>query len=406
MTPFLQLILTLAILILVAKIGGFISLRLGQPSVLGELLVGVLLGPSLIDLFHQPFYTDPHLEETIHLLAEIGVMLLMFLAGLELHLADLTKAGKVAMFAGILGVIFPLLLCASVGYLFSLSTPSEFFVGLILSATSVSISAQTLIELKMLRSRVGYALMGAAVFDDILVILLLSIFSALIIPGSLTSITSILMIILRMVLFLSLALGVGLWLLPNLSRRIANLPISQGVIAFTLIIVFLYGWFAEIFGNMAAITGAFLAGLILARSPVKDIIENGVASIGYSLFVPIFFINIGLSSNFSVISGAEFWLMIALTVTAVLSKVIGAGLGAKVGGLTTREALQLGVGMMSRGEVGLIVASVGLSQGLIDESVFSIMVEIVIITTLITPPALRFMFKNQPGKPQTIPPRA
>ena len=249
MTPFLQLALALAILISAAKIGGYLSYRLGQPSVLGELLVGILLGPSLINILHIPYFTDEHLPEVIHELAEVGVMLLMFLAGLELHFTDLMKSGKVAALAGSLGVVFPLALGASLALIFPISAQEAFFLGLILAATSVSISAQTLMELKVLRSRVGISMLGAAVFDDILVVLGLSIFSALVLSEGNNCIGTTLMIVVQMILYLVIAAGLGYWLIPRLTRKVTSLPISQGLIAFTIVSILLYGWTAEVFGQ-------------------------------------------------------------------------------------------------------------------------------------------------------------
>lgn len=408
MTPFLQLALALAILIAAAKAGGYVSYRLGQPSVLGELMVGILLGPTLVDFLHIPYFTDRHLSEVVHELAEIGVLLLMFLVGLELHLSELAKTGKVAAFTGILGVILPLLMGFGAGKLYDLTTQSAIFLGLILAATSVSISAQTLMELKVLRSRVGISLLGAAVFDDILVVLGLSLFTALVVTESPGGLATVLGVIGRMALYLGLAGVLGWFVLPKASRKISKLPISQGLIAFTMVTLLLYGWAAEELGGMAAITGAFMAGLLFARSPVKERIESGITALAYGLFVPIFFINVGLTADLHTLIGSTFWLFAVMTIVAMLGKIIGAGSGALLGGLNRREALQVGIGMMSRGEVGLIVATVGVTQGLIDQVVFAAVVGVVIITTLLTPPLLRASFvqpKSSPEKhePENIP---
>jgi Kef-type K+ transport system membrane component KefB len=397
MSPFLQLSLALALIIVAAKAGGYLSYRLGQPSVLGELLVGIILGPTVIDLLHQPFFSDEHLGETIHLLAELGVMLLMFLAGLELHLKDLARSGRVAVLAGILGVILPLALGTGTGLAFDLTFLSALFVGLILTATSVSISAQTLMELNVLRSRVGIGLLGAAVFDDVLVVLGLSIFTAAIQPEA-GGAAGILMIFLRMALFLAVAFATGWWFLPKLSRRIKDLPVSQSLIAFTIVIIMLYGFAAEAFGSMAAITGAFVAGLMLARSPLRERIESGVSVLAYSLFVPIFFINVGLSANVREMGADLIWLFVVMTIVAIVGKVLGAGVGASLSGFSRQESLQLGVGMMSRGEVGLIVASVGINQGLIGQEIFSVVVGVVIVTTLLTPLLLRALYAREKTK--------
>jgi Kef-type K+ transport system membrane component KefB len=401
MTPFLQLALGLAIIISAAKVGGYLSYRLGQPSVLGELLVGILLGPSVINLLHLYFFTDTHLPEVIHELAEIGVLLLMFLAGLDLHVSDLLRSGKVAGLAGSLGVLFPILLGAGAGLLFSMEAQTSIFLGLILAATSVSISAQTLMELKVIRSKVGISLLGAAVFDDILVILGLSIFTALSNPESGGGVGAILLVVVKMTLYLGIASFLGWWLFPKLTRRIHNLPISQGLIAFVIVIILGYGWLAETAGDMAAITGAFLAGLWLGRTSLKERIDTGISTIAYAIFVPIFFINIGLSANARVLNGESLTLLAVLTVVAVIGKVFGAGWGARLGGLTRRESLQLGVGMMSRGEVGLIVATVGVEGGYISADIFSTLVGVVIITTILTPLLLRVLFKD-PQKPALI----
>ena len=399
MTPFLQLALALATLITAAKAGGYLSWRLGQPSVLGELLVGILIGPSVIDLLHLAYFTDTHLTEVIHQLAELGVLMLMFIAGMELHLPDLAKSGKTAALAGTLGVVFPLVLGTALGLAFKMPLTAAIFIGLILSATSVSISAQTLMELKVLRSRVGLGLLGAAVFDDILVVLGLSIFTALNSRGlSNGGLANILSLVLRMLLYLGLATGAGLLFVPRLSRKINGLPISQGLIAFTVVVILLYGWAAEELGGMAAITGAFLAGLVFAQSPVRERIENGISSLAYGLFVPIFFINIGLTANARQMTGPVFWLFLAMLLVAVIGKVLGSGLGALWSGFSRLEALQLGVGMVSRGEVGLIVASVGMAEGLVTSGLFSAVVGVVILTTLITPPLLRSAFYHPPKK--------
>jgi Kef-type K+ transport system membrane component KefB len=280
--------------------------------------------------------------------------------------------------------------------LFGFDQPSALFLGLTLGATSVSISAQTLIELKVLRSRVGLSLLGAAVFDDILIILLLSVFLAL---QSGTGTTSgILFILVRMVLFLAASVMFGLRALPWIIRRVSHLPISQGLLTISLVTLLAYGIASEAFGGMAAITGAFVAGLMLARTPERERIEVGVHSLAYGLFVPIFFVNIGLSINLRDFRTEALLLTLAITVVAVAGKWIGSGWGAKLGGLSFIEATQLGAGMISRGEVGLIVASVGIQNRLMTDMEFSAIVVMILVTTLITPPILRGLFVHEKTK--------
>jgi len=393
MSSFLQLALVLSILITAAKTGGWISFRLGQPSVLGELLVGIILGPTFVNILGLPFLTNPYLPDTIHDLAELGVMLLMFLAGLELHLTDMIKSGKAAALAGTLGVVAPLILGAAMHFYFPIPLEEAVFLGLILSATSVSISAQTLMELQALRSRVGITLLGAAVFDDILVVLGLSVFSAIALSDGSTFL-GVASVILMMLLYLGIGSAVGFLLIPKAIQKIVTEPISQGLISLTLICILIYGWSAEVLGNMAAITGSFLVGLIFAQSPQKKRIEEGISSIAYGFLVPIFFINIGLQANLGELIGPGFWMFLVMSILAIVSKIIGSGTGAVIGGFTRREALRLGIGMISRGEVGLIVASVGIAHGIISQMIFSAVIGVVIVTTILTPPLLRLTLKK------------
>lgn len=393
MSAFLQLAIEIAIILIAAKLAGYLSTRLGQPSVLGEIVVGILLGPSLLDITHLAFVHDRALPEIIHELGEIGVLLLMFIAGLELHLSELTRSRRVAALAGSVGVLLPVLLGWGTGALFGLEPQAALFIGLTLGATSVSISAQTLIELKVLRSRVGLALLGAAVLDDILVILLLSAFLA--IRSESASVIGMVHILLRMIAFLGGSLAFGLWILPRLARLAANLPISQSTLSLAIIIMLLYSVAAESLGGMAAITGAFLAGLMFARTREKERLEPGMQAIAYGLFVPIFFVSIGLSINLREISLSALWFSLAIIGVAILSKMVGAGLGARLGGFDWRNSWQLGAGMVSRGEVGLIVISVGILEGIVSQNEFSAIVGVVLVSTLITPPLLRLLFREK-----------
>jgi Kef-type K+ transport system membrane component KefB len=399
MTAFLQLVFLLAIILLAAKAGGLIATKLGQPSVLGELIVGLLLGPTLLDIVHLPFISDVHIGESVHYLGELGVLILMFLAGLELHLDELKQNTKVSALGGVLGVIVPVALGALAGEIFGLTHQNAIFLGLTLGATSVSISAQTLMELKVLRSRVGLGLLGAAVFDDILVILLLSTFVAVADGGSAVE---IILVFVKMIAFLGLSILIGLKALPWLARKISRLPISQGLLTFAIFVMLFYGFSAEVLGGMAAITGTFIAGLMFSRTPEKAQIETGLRAMAYSFFVPIFFVNIGLSVDLTQLHSSAIVMMLVITVFAVVGKIIGAGLGAKAGGFNWRESLQLGIGMVSRGEVGLIVATIGLQSGHLSSEVFSTIVGMVLFSTLLTPPMLRAAF-NQPSQKSNPP---
>ncbi len=390
MSPFLQLSLALVIIILAAKTGGWVSVRLRQPAVLGELLAGLLLGPSLIDLLHQPFFEPETLGETVFNLAEIGVVFLMFVAGMEVDLGEMRRAGRVAIYGGVLGVLVPLLLGALIALPFGYAGQSAIFVGVILTATSVSISAQTLLELGVLRTREGIALLGAAVVDDVLVIVLLSVLLAL--TGGAAGIGAVALVIANMLLYLALAGAAGWFVLPSLARWADRQPVSEGLAALVLVSALAFAWAAEVVGGLAAITGAFIAGAGLGRSALRDKIEDKMHTITYAFLVPIFFVSIGLHANVREIAGPLVPFLIVLFVVAVASKLIGAGLGARLSGFSNREALRVGIGMVSRGEVGLIVASVGVGENIISQEVFSVVVVLVLLTTLATPLLLRAVF--------------
>lgn len=397
MTPFLQLVFSLMVIISAAKAGGWLAVRLRQPAVLGELLVGVLLGPSLLDLLHWPFLqnaAEPHLlTEAIYELAELGVICLMFLAGLEVDIREMRRTGRVALLAGIIGVLAPLTVGALVVLPFGYHGQAALFIGMILTATSVSISAQTLLELDVLRSKEGIALLGAAVVDDVLVILLLSVFIAVASTGAAGG--AVLWVVARMVLYLGVAIAAAFLLLPRLAAWIDDQPISEGLTALVLVVTLVYAWAAEVGGGLAAITGAFIAGVGFGRSHLHSTINRSMHTITYAFLVPIFFVSIGLKTNARLLTGAGLLLALVLVLVAVLSKVLGGGLGARLGGFTNRASLRVGVGMISRGEVGLIVATVGVNAGLIKTELFSIVTLIVLITTLVTPPLLRQVFTDK-----------
>ncbi len=397
MTPFLQLIFALMIIITAAKAGGWLAVRLRQPAVLGELLMGVLLGPSLLDLLHWPILAnpaEPHLlSETIYHLAELGVVCLMFLAGLEVEVDEMRRAGRVATLAGVSGVVVPLALGALAALPFGYHGSAALFAGVVLTATSVSISAQTLLELGVLRSREGVALLGAAVVDDVLVILLLSIFLAL--TASSAGLAAIGLVILRMSLYLVGALVAAFVVLPRLADWVDRQPISEGLIALVLVGALAFAWAAEVEGGLAAITGAFVAGVGLGRSHLRDEIARGMHIITYAFLVPIFFISIGLKTDGGLLTGPDIWFAVVMVIVAIISKVIGCGVGARAGGFTNREALRVGLGMVSRGEVGLIVAAVGVNAGIIEPDLFAIVTIIVLVTTLVTPLMLRQAFARK-----------
>ena len=399
MTAFLELLLVLTVIVVGAKLAGTLATAIGQPSVLGEILFGLLLGPSALDLVElhlagvAVFGHGEAVFETVHLMAELGVVLLMFLAGMETDLPGLRKVGLPATSSAIGGVVLPFLGGWWIGQASGFGTFESVFLGTILTATSVSISAQTLIELGHLRSKEGSTILGAAVIDDVVGILLLSVVIAVAGTGG-GEPDPLWWIGLRILLFF----GIGILLsrpMRMLLRAFSRLPISEPLLAGALVITFSYAWAAEALGGVAAITGAYLAGIILAQSEMAQRLEQKVKTLVYGLFVPIFFVDIGLQADLREFFAAGpdmVRLALWVSVVAVLAKVLGSGAGALLTRFRPIEALRVGTGMVSRGEVGLIVANVGIGAGLITRDLFSVVVLMVIVTTLVTPVMLRWTF--------------
>lgn len=389
----LALLLALAVLIAAAKLMGEVSLRLGQPAVLGELTAGLLLGPSVINLLGRPLLQGESVGVTVHMLGQLGVLWLMFAAGLETEFSDLRDAGRPALLAGLLGALFPIVLGMITGLAFGYPSVQALSLGIILSATSVSISAQTLLELGVLRSREGVGLLGAAVIDDILVVAALAVFLAL--TGGEGGLGGVARQLGQMLAVLALVAAVSAYVLPRLIEWSSRLRTSQALLAMALAGVLLLAWATEALGGVAAITGAFVAGLGLSRSHLRDEIERGLSRLAYAFFVPLFLVDIGLQADARALRADEAWFALALVVVAVLSKVAGSGLGSWLGGYPRSAALRIGIGMISRGEVGLIVAGVSVANGILAPQVFTVVVLMVLATTLLTPPLLRWAFARE-----------
>ncbi len=399
MTPFLQLLLILCVLIVTAKAGGWLATRLHQPAVLGELLAGLILGPTFLNVMGWPLFsnlTEPHLlSEMVFELAELGVVCLMFLAGLEVELQELLQSRRVSALAGIGGVLCPILFGGLLAYGAGYPPQTALFVGLAITSTSAGISAQTLLELGKLRTREGMTLLGAAVMDDMLVILLFSLYVAATVSGVTHGADGAIgILLLKAFLYLFVSSAVAFFLLPRLVKWIQHQSISEGVAALTLVAMMLFAWSAEFLGGLATITGAFIAGLGLGRSSLRAQIARQMHVFTYAFLVPIFFISIGLKTNLWALQPADLPFAVALVVVAGVAKLLGAGEGARWGGFSNVSALRVATGMLSRGEVSLIVTAAGVQSGLLPASFFSIITLMVLITTLITAPLLRWSFRE------------
>jgi len=399
MTHFLQLLLLLTVTVAAAKLAGAAAVRIGQPAVFGEILIGLLLGPTVLNVLGLPIFTPaestiPHvsLDAVMRDLSEIGVLLLMFVAGLETDVAEMRRVGKVAFWAAFGGVVLPLVAGAATASAFGFPLYWEgIFIGTILTATSVSISAQTLIEIGALRSREGATILGAAVIDDVMGIMLLSLIVALAKASAAgVDVTQIAIVVVRLIVYFAAALMAG-HVVPLVLSWARRLPVSQAVLSAAVVIAMVYAWAAEAIGGVAAITGAYVAGVLIAQTSFKKEIDGGIHPLAYSIFVPVFFIGIGLQANGRAL-GDRVGFTIALVAVAIVAKAVGCAVSARWCGFTTQQSIRVGVGMISRGEVGLIVAGYGLANGLIGRDVFSASVIVVLVTTMVTPPLLRLVF--------------
>jgi len=404
----LQLLLLLALAIGVAKLGGALATRIRQPAVFGEILVGLILGPTVLDVLGWPVFTTTiespiaqgaSLNAFMRDLAELGVLLLMFVAGLETDLDEMRRVGKVAFWSAFGGVTLPLVFGALTAVAFGFPFYWDaIFIGTILTATSVSISAQTLMELGALRSREGAAILGAAVIDDVMGIVLLSLVVAFAnAPGNGVEVSAIGGVGLRIVVYFVIAIFLGRSL-PSVLGWARGLRVSQAVLSIAVVIAMVYAWAAEYVGGVASITGAYIAGVLIGQTEFKRELDNGIHPLAYSIFVPVFFTSIGLQANGRVL-GEHIVFTIVLVLVAMVTKVAGAGLLARVFGFTSKQSLRVGVGMISRGEVGLIIAGYGLSNGIIGVEVFSMSVIMVLATTMVTPPLLRLAFSPHRAAP-------
>jgi Kef-type K+ transport system membrane component KefB len=418
MSLVLQVLLLLALVTVVSKGAGTLSNRFGQPAVFGEVLAGLLLGPSLLNVLRWSVFAPRagdalrlDLGGIVQVMAEIGVILLMFVAGMETDLREMRRVGRVAFWAALGGVLLPLVGGAAAARLFGYGWGEGFFMGAVLTATSVSISAQTLMELKSLRSREGSTILGAAVIDDVMGIIVLSLVVAFVGGGhaasgaappggpaaggqggtTVGSLAGVVWVCVRMTLFFVLSWFLGRRHLERIAAVASRLGVSEPLMALVVVVTFLYAFAAEYLGGVAAITGSYMAGVLFAQTSFKERIDRGIHPLAYSFFVPVFFINIGLRADVRQLLG-QIPLTLFILAIAVLAKVIGCGGCAWLAGLRYEEALRVGVGMISRGEVGLIVAGYGLAHGIIGGDIFSVMVLMVLVTTMITPVWLRRVF--------------
>lgn len=389
-------LISIALILLSTKVLGLFSKVVRLPQVVGALLAGIILGPACLGIVHS--------TEMLSNLSEIGVIVLMFAAGLETDIDELKRSGKASFLIALIGVLVPLAGGAAVAYFFNDSTDSNvmlqnIFIGIILTATSVSITVETLKEMGKLSTRAGNAILGAAIIDDILGIIALTVVISM--ADESVNIGIVLLKILGFFAFTFVAAVGYHYAFKKWTDNSAVKLRRYVVISFVFCLVLAYC--AEVFFGVADITGAFFAGLALSGTKKSEYISKRFDTLSYLLLSPIFFAGIGLKVELPTMNGEIILFTVLLCVVAALTKVIGCGLGAKICKYTSKESLQIGVGMISRGEVALIVANKGEAVGLMSDKFFAPVIIMVVFTTVVTPVLLKLVFKDKTSKPETKP---
>ena len=376
----------IAVILLSTKVLGIVTKRFALPQVVGALLAGLLLGPAMLGVLQETTLMDQ--------LAELGVIVLMFNAGLETDLGELKKAGRSAFVIALIGVLVPLAGGFVLASLFNQGSEAflqNVFIGVILTATSVSITVETLKEIGKLSTRSGNAILGAAIIDDVLGIVALTIITSLSGTGA-----NVLLVLVKIAAFF--AISVVVWILLHRLvewwfKRYDRDKRRFVVISFAFCL--LYAYLAEELFGVADITGAYIAGLIFAKTPRVTYLQDRFDTLSYTLLSPIFFASIGLKVVLPQMSGTIVLFSVLLILWSVVSKILGCGLGSKLCGYSNQDSLRIGVGMISRGEVALIVANNGIAAGLMKDEFFGPAVLMVIATTILTPILLKVVYHGK-----------
>lgn len=384
-------LMDLALILLSTKLLGLLTQRFQMPQVVGALLAGLVLGPACLNILSA--------TEFLTQLSELGVIVLMFSAGMGTDIQELKRCGKSGMMVALLGVLVPLVMGTGIAWVAAWSGMIEgtnfleyVFIGTILTATSVSITVETLREMGKLDTQVGNTILAAALIDDVLGLIALTMVSSM--AGGGESIWIVLLKILGFFVF-SAVVGYASYRLFTwmLKRQNGWATHRHTVMAFSLCLVMAYC--AEVLFGVADITGAYVAGLVVACTPKAVYIQSKYNPLGYLLLTPIFFASIGINVQVSNMSTGLLLFSVLLLIVSVISKLAGCGLGAKLCGFTNSESLQVGVGMVCRGEVALIVANRGLSMGILSPELMTPIIITVVGGTILTPILLKLAFKGE-----------
>ena len=380
---------TLCLVLITTSLAGHFSRRIGIPAVIGQLLVGILIGPAVLGWVHNNAF--------MHTFSEIGVIILMFIAGLESDLGMLKKYFKPALAVAFSGVVFPVVLIYFFGKLFHFSFEQAIFMGVTFSATSVSISVEVLKELKRLKSKEGTTILGAAVIDDIISVIILSVLVSMFsnvakAQGGHHS-SNLWMSFLLDALYFVVIFFLFEWIAPKMMRLGEHLKVASSVTLMSIVLCLGMAWLAEQVG-LSDVVGAFFAGVAIAQTPYKQEVDSNIEPIGYAVFIPMFFVSIGLNMTFKGFFD-DLIFIVSLTILALITKWLGCGLGAKVLGMNYDSMNIIGSGMVSRGEMALIIAQIGYEAHLLSSEYYSGVIFVIILTTLAAPFMLKAAIKRQ-----------
>lgn len=379
-----QILLSLFIVFVAAQMGGELAQRLKLPGVVGEIAAGCIVGPSLLG------WVSP--TEPLEMLAEIGVVLLLFAVGLETRLDDLRRVGKVAFLVGVLGVIVPFVMGTLWAHGNDFDWASSMFIAAAFVATSAGITARVLQELEVLQRIESRVILGAAVIDDVLAMLLLGVVVALQAGGQIQPL-QLAAVLGQSIAFIVVIALAGTWLMKRKSHWLDRLRHADSALVLTLVLCLGLAWAATTVG-LAAIIGAFLAGMIAAESRQRAKVEKQVRPL-LTLLTPFFFVITGTKVDLGALaSGPVLRMLLVVTLIATVAKLIGGFLGAI--SLGRRSALIVGLGMVPRGEIGIVIAALGLSAGVFSQDIYSVIVGMSLLTAVITPPLLAVLMRPRP----------
>ena len=378
----------LAIIIVFAKFFGVLARKCKAPQVVGEIIAGLLIGPCVLGLVQQSDFLTG--------MAEVGVVLLMFSAGLETDLKELMKTGPIAFLIACCGVFVPLVggTLLYMGFYGTAPWGSEkfftaVFIGVIMTATSVSITVQALKELGRLKGRVGTTILSAAIIDDVIGIVVLTFVIGFKNPDSNPG-----KVVLNTVLFFVVAIVVGFILYKIFRKLDDRYPHTRRIPIMGLALCFAFAYIAETYFGIADITGAYVAGIILCSIRDSSYIDEKMEVSSYMIFGPVFFASIGLKTNIDSLDGKILLFSLGFVLVALITKIIGCGLMARICRFSAADSLKIGVGMMTRGEVALIVAQKGLSVGVLSPVYFTSVILLIIVSSVSTPIVLKLLYSK------------